>query len=142
MFFRQNEVNICVLPMYHIFAMNVTLSGMMYQGGLTITVPKFEPEMFLKAMLEYRPTNLQLAPPLVGFLANHPAVTQEHLASLNTVCCNFCQLLSYFYFFKGGYWSRASWTGTYRPLLEKSSPCQVNIIYLNCQLCNFPHTII
>ena len=82
----QNEVNICVLPMYHIFAMNVTMSGMMYQGGLTITVPMFEPGMFLKTMLEYRPTNLQLAPPLVGFLASHPAVTQEHLASLKTVC--------------------------------------------------------
>merc|ERR1712223_2367948 len=41
--------------------------------------------MFLKTMLEYRPTNLQLAPPLVGFLASHPAVTQEHLASLKTV---------------------------------------------------------
>lgn len=81
----ENEVNICVLPMYHIFAMNVTMSGMMYQGGLTITVPMFEPGMFLKTMLEYRPTNLQLAPPLVGFLASHPAVTQEHLASLKTV---------------------------------------------------------
>ena len=81
----QNEINICVLPMYHIFAMNVTMSGMLYQGGTTITVPMFEPGMFLKTMLEYRPTNLQLAPPLVGFLASHPAVTQDHLASLKTV---------------------------------------------------------
>ena len=72
--------------MYHIFAMNVTMSGMLYQGGLTVTVPRFEPEMFLKAMLDYRPTNLQLAPTLVGFLANNPAVTPEHLASLKTVC--------------------------------------------------------
>ena len=71
--------------MYHIFAMNVTMSGMLYQGGTTITVPMFEPGMFLKTMLEYRPTNLQLAPPLVGFLASHPAVTQDHLASLKTV---------------------------------------------------------
>ena len=81
----QEEVNICVLPMYHIFAMNVTMSSMLYQGGKTITVPMFEPKMFLDTMLKYRPTNLQLAPPLVGFLATHPAVTTDHLASLKNV---------------------------------------------------------
>ena len=81
----QDEVNICVLPMYHIFAMNVTMSCMLYQGGKTITLPAFDPALFLETMLKYRPTNLQLAPPLVQFLAAHPAVTKEHLASLNNV---------------------------------------------------------
>ena len=41
----QDEVTVCVLPMYHIFAMNVTMSGMLYQGGTTVTVPMFEPAM-------------------------------------------------------------------------------------------------
>jgi len=82
---EEEEVNICVLPMYHIFAMNVTMSSMLYQGGKTITVPMFEPKMFLDTMLKYRPTNLQLAPPLVGFLATHPAVTTDHLASLKNI---------------------------------------------------------
>jgi len=82
---EEEEVNICVLPMYHIFAMNVTMSSMLYQGGMTITVPMFEPKMFLDMMLKYRPTNLQLAPPLVGFLATHPAVTTDHMASLKNI---------------------------------------------------------
>eukprot|EP00092_Neocalanus_flemingeri_P002290 GFUD01002443.1.p1 GENE.GFUD01002443.1~~GFUD01002443.1.p1 ORF type:complete len:584 (-),score=184.68 GFUD01002443.1:183-1730(-) len=79
------QVTVCVLPMYHIFAMNVTMSSMLWHGGKTVTVPMFEPNMFLKTLLDYRPTTLHLAPPLVGFLANHPAVTQDHLASLQTI---------------------------------------------------------
>ena len=81
----EDEVNICVLPMYHIFAMNVTMSAMLYQGGKTITLPSFDPAHFLKLMVEYRPTNLQLAPPLVAFLAGHPAVTEDHLSSLKNL---------------------------------------------------------
>ena len=74
-----------MLPMYHIFAMNVTMSGMLYKGGKLVTVPMFEPNMFLETMLTYRPTTLHLAPPLVSFLVNHPLVTQDHMASLRDV---------------------------------------------------------
>ena len=36
-------------------------------------------------LVSHRPTFLHLAPPLVGFLATHPAVTPDHLASVNYV---------------------------------------------------------
>ena len=65
--------------------MNVTMSGMLYKGGKLVTVPMFEPNMFLETMLTYRPTTLHLAPPLVSFLVNHPQVTQDHMASLRDV---------------------------------------------------------
>ena len=42
---EDGETTICVLPLFHIFAMNVTMSGMLYQGGTTVTVPMFEPAM-------------------------------------------------------------------------------------------------
>lgn len=71
--------------MYHIFAMNVTMSGMLHMGGKLVTLPMFEPNLFLETMLTYRPTTLHLAPPLVSFLVNHPAVTPEHVASLQNV---------------------------------------------------------
>ena len=79
------QVTVCVLPLYHIFAMHVTMSNMLWNAGKLVTVPMFEPSMFLKTLVDYRPTTLHFAPPLVGFLANHPAVTPEHLASLNTI---------------------------------------------------------
>ena len=67
--------------------MNVTMSNMLLRGGKLVTLPKFEPSMFLSALLEHRPTYLHLAPPLVQFLANHPVVTADHLASVNMVSC-------------------------------------------------------
>ena len=84
-FMTTEEVTVCVLPMFHIFAMNVTMSNMLWRGGKLVTLPMFEPTMFLTALMKHRPTYLHLAPPLVQFLANHPAVTEEHLASLHTV---------------------------------------------------------
>jgi len=84
-FMEQEEVTVCVLPIFHIFAMNVTMSNILWNGGKMVTVPMFEPNMFLKTLLDYRPTFLHLAPPLVGFLASHPAVTPEHLASVHTI---------------------------------------------------------
>ena len=84
-FMTDEEVTVCVLPMFHIFAMNVTMSNMLWRGGKLVTLPMFEPSMFLSALLAHRPTYLHLAPPLVQFLANHPAVTEDHLASLHTV---------------------------------------------------------
>ena len=80
------EVTVCILPMFHIFAMNVTVSDMLWHGGKLVTLPGFEPGMFLSALTRHRPTFLHLAPPLVQFLANHPMVTADHLASLHTVC--------------------------------------------------------
>ena len=84
-FMTDEEVTVCVLPMFHIFAMNVTMSNMLWRGGKLVTLPMFEPSMFLSALLAHRPTYLHLAPPLVQFLANHPAVTEDHLSSLHTV---------------------------------------------------------
>ena len=79
------EVTVCILPMFHIFAMNVTMADMLWFGGKLVTLPMFEPRMFLAALTKHRPTFLHLAPPLVQFLAVHPMVTEDHLASLHTV---------------------------------------------------------
>jgi len=84
---RDGETTICVLPLFHIFAMNVTMSNMLLNGGKLVTLPSFEPGQFLDAMLEHRPTFLHVAPPLVGFLASHPLVTEDHLSSLRQIFC-------------------------------------------------------
>jgi len=71
--------------MFHIFALNVTLSGSLYKGAKQVIFPSFEPVVFVKAMEEHKPTFLHIVPPLVGFLANHPMVTQDHLKSLKQI---------------------------------------------------------
>jgi len=84
---KDGETTICVLPLFHIFAMNVTMSNMLLNGGKLVTLPSFDPGQFLDAMLEHRPTFLHVAPPLVGFLASHPLVTEDHLSSLRQIFC-------------------------------------------------------
>jgi len=84
---EDGETTICVLPLFHIFAMNVTMSNMLLNGGKLVTLPSFEPGQFLDAMLEHRPTFLHVAPPLVGFLATHSGVTKDHLSSLRQIFC-------------------------------------------------------
>jgi acyl-CoA synthetase (AMP-forming)/AMP-acid ligase II len=76
------EVTIGVLPMFHIFGLNVTMSGGLHHGAKHVVVPSFNPAQFVRLMTEHRPTFLHLVPPLASFLANSPLVTREHLASL------------------------------------------------------------
>jgi len=84
-FMDREGTTLCVLPYFHIFGLNVTMTNMLFNGGNMITLPSFDPALFLKLLVEERPTFLHLAPPLVGFLANHPMVTPDHLTSVHTV---------------------------------------------------------
>lgn len=55
------------------------------KGLHLITLPKFTPEDYIKALVEHRPTYLFVVPSLMLFLASHPAVTRDHLSSIKNV---------------------------------------------------------
>lgn len=76
------DVTACVLPFFHVYGLVV--GGLCYLsgGGKLLTLPRFEPEMFLKALKEGKTTLTHVVPPLVQFLANHPSVTKSHLETL------------------------------------------------------------
>lgn len=61
--------------------MNVALK----EGLHLVTIPKFSPEDYIKALVEHRPSYLFVVPSLLLFLASHPAVTRDHLASVKSV---------------------------------------------------------
>jgi len=81
----EREVTICVLPMYHVFAMNVTMTNILMGGGKMITLSSFNPLTFLNALITYKPTFLHLAPPLLVFLTTHQGVKPHHLESLRYI---------------------------------------------------------
>jgi len=81
----EREVTICVLPMYHVFAMNVTMTNVMMAGGKMVTLSSFNPLTFLNALITYKPTFLHLAPPLLVFLTTHQGVKPHHLESLRYI---------------------------------------------------------
>ncbi|KAJ8940228.1 hypothetical protein NQ314_010791 [Rhamnusium bicolor] len=74
-----------VLPFFHIYGFNGILSICIRNGSHIITIPRFTPEDYIKALVTYRPTSLFVVPSLLLFLASHPAVTADHLASVQAV---------------------------------------------------------
>ena len=83
----QSAVSLAFLPMFHIYGFTVILVGGLANGITLVTMPRFEPESFLKALQDYRVTNLGLVPPVLHFLANHPLVASYDLSSLQKVGC-------------------------------------------------------
>ena len=65
-----------VLPFFHIYGMVVILNVALAQHAKVVTMPKFEPPLFLQILKKHSVTVAHVAPPLVGFLAKHPAVDQ------------------------------------------------------------------
>ena len=63
-----------VLPFYHIYGLTVILNIALCSGSAVVTMPKFDPELFLRVLKQHNVTIAHVAPPLVAFLAKHPAV--------------------------------------------------------------------
>jgi len=57
----------------------------MIHGSTLVTLPNFEPETFLKAIAQHRVNVAHLVPPLILFLAKHPAVKPEMISSLECI---------------------------------------------------------
>jgi len=82
---ESQEITLAVLPFFHIYAMELVMIYGLRQGFKIVTLPKFEPETYIKALTTYRPTFLNLVPPLVSFLATNPVVKASHLSSVTFV---------------------------------------------------------
>ena len=74
-----------VLPFFHIYGMVVILYTSLYCGFKTVTMSKFEPELFLSCMEKHKVTVGHLVPPLILFLAKHPIVDNYDLGSLDQI---------------------------------------------------------
>ena len=48
------ECTVAVLPFFHIYAMNTIMTVGLQNGAKIVTVPKFEPDMYLKALITYK----------------------------------------------------------------------------------------
>ncbi len=85
--FGDDEVFMCVLPMFHIYAMEVVMNLGFRAGATIVTMPRFDLEEFLRLHQEYGITRSFVAPPIVVALAKHPIVDNFDLSSLRQVVC-------------------------------------------------------
>ena len=79
------SVTLGLLPFFHIYGMQMCMSAPLRQGCSVVVMPKFEPLALLEALAKHRVTYAALVPPIVAFLARHPAVAKFDLSALKVV---------------------------------------------------------
>lgn len=68
------DVLVGVLPFFHIYGLVVLMNLSLMLGCKLVTMPKFDPGLFLKILKGHGVTVAHVAPPLVNFLAKHPVI--------------------------------------------------------------------
>jgi acyl-CoA synthetase (AMP-forming)/AMP-acid ligase II len=74
-----------VLPLFHIYGLNVVMNAVLRNGATLVTMPRFDLEGFLGLVQEHRATKAHLVPPIVLALAKSPVVERFDLSSLTLV---------------------------------------------------------
>ncbi|KAF4315976.1 hypothetical protein BBO99_00001656 [Phytophthora kernoviae] len=84
--YREAELKYALgmLPFFHIMA-TMIFHVTIYKGVTTVILPGFDPETFLSTVVKYKMPKLNLAPPLVTFLAKHPIVDKYDLSYVTHV---------------------------------------------------------
>ncbi|MFC4032597.1 SDR family NAD(P)-dependent oxidoreductase [Streptomyces polygonati] len=82
---RTDDVVAAVLPLSHIFGMQVTMNLTLRAGATLVTVPRFSLDVFLDVVQTYRVTRAELVPPIVLALAKRPEVDDYDLSSLRVI---------------------------------------------------------
>ncbi|KAL7636811.1 UNVERIFIED_CONTAM: hypothetical protein RMT77_012567 [Armadillidium vulgare] len=78
------EVQIGILPLFHVFGLAVTLMPGFYLGIKTITLPKFDPNLYISTIKKHNITSYQAVPLLFKFMADCDLITKEDLKSTNS----------------------------------------------------------
>lgn len=71
------DVVLGVLPFFHIYAATILMFHKMSIGAKIVTLAKFQPESYLKAIETHKTNIVMVAPPLILLMASHPAATEK-----------------------------------------------------------------
>ena len=69
-----DDVVLGVLPFFHIYGMVIVLNFALSCGAHVVTMPGFDPPLFLRLLKSHGVSVVHAAPPIIGFLAKHPSV--------------------------------------------------------------------
>ena len=83
--FTENDVTLLVLPLFHIYAMNVGLNAAMRLGSTAVLMIRFEPLPVLETIQKHRATIFLGAPPMFIAWVNTPGIGGYDLSSLRIV---------------------------------------------------------
>ncbi|XP_035686016.1 4-coumarate--CoA ligase 1-like [Branchiostoma floridae] len=86
-FNRHEDSLIAQLPFFHIYGMVAVLSCCLRQGVKIVTIPRFEPELYLRVIQDYKVNRVMMVPPIALFLSKHPLVDQYDLSHVKDLMC-------------------------------------------------------
>jgi long-chain acyl-CoA synthetase len=78
----REDVFLNVLPYFHIYALNLLMSGAISLGATQIVMPRFDMVEYLTLVERHRATVCFIVPPIVLGLAIHPEVDKHDLGSI------------------------------------------------------------
>ncbi len=82
---HEDDVILGVLPFFHIYGMLVIMNYSLRTGATVVTMPRFDLEMFLRLIQDYRVTRVNVVPPILVALAKSPVVDEYDLSSLKSI---------------------------------------------------------
>jgi acyl-CoA synthetase (AMP-forming)/AMP-acid ligase II len=82
-----HDVQAAVLPFFHIYGFTIILNSGLLGGATVVTLPRFEPGEYLRALAEHRVTRAYFAPPMVLAFASLPETPDLDLSSLRYALC-------------------------------------------------------
>ncbi|KAL9236974.1 hypothetical protein vseg_011574 [Gypsophila vaccaria] len=85
LYLKEEDVMLCVLPLFHIFSLNSVLMVALRAGCAVLILPKFEIGSLLELIQRHRVSVAMVVPPLVMALAKNPMVENYNLTSIRLV---------------------------------------------------------
>ena len=81
----EDDKVLAVPPFHHAFGLIMVMNATLLQGATLVTMPRFEPEAYLKAIQDHRITRLYIVPTIAVLLAKSPLVDRYDLSSLRSI---------------------------------------------------------
>ena len=83
--YKEGDVALAVLPFFHIYGMQVLMNCLLALQIPIVTMRRFDMDTALSLIEKHRVTRFFAVPPIVLGLANHPAIEQYDISSLQQV---------------------------------------------------------
>ncbi|XP_015877593.1 4-coumarate--CoA ligase CCL1 [Ziziphus jujuba] len=85
LYFREDDVILCVLPLFHIYSLNSVLLCALRAGSSILIMHKFETHKLLELTDKYMVTIAPFVPPIVLAIVKSPEVDRYDLSSIRMV---------------------------------------------------------
>ena len=82
----EQYIALSIIPVFHIYGLVYNTFQPLTLGVKMVSLPKFDPALFISTMESQKPTYMNVVPPLVMMLALNPMITKEkHLAKCEVI---------------------------------------------------------